>query len=158
MPDPLKFVFANMFSRTRILVADDVLTMLQGDYARDRVRRIYYDQIAFVLTWKTDRVAALVIMFVMLMGLTLAAIISFAAYQNWIMGSIMTMIGVLDLWGIVQAGRKKMRHIAIYRAGNILRISGAMDERRFNFFLDSLQQRIRAVQQPSQPEIQSGAT
>ncbi len=155
MSDPLKFSFSNMFTRTRIVLGDDVLTTLQGEYGRDRVRRVYYDQIAFVLTWKTDRVLALLVMFIMLMGLALAAIVSFASYHNWIIGSIMTIIGILDLWGMVQAGRKKMRHLAIYRTGNILRISGAMDDRKFNFFLDSLQQRIRAVQQAGTAEIQS---
>ena len=153
MREKLKYRFTNAFSRTRTVFTDGSLNILQAELSRDRVRRVYYDQIAFVLTSKHNRILGLIVLFLALFAFALATLLNIVVYKHFIVASITGTTSLFMVLGLITTARNKMRYIAIYRAGSIHRISGAMGQKKFDRFMESLTQRINAAQRAGQPSV-----
>lgn len=142
-----RFKFTGFLGRTVVLLSDDAVTILRAESTlTDRVLRIYYDQVGFVFAWNQDRIVALLLAFAALLAGILITIF-FSAVQNNMWGAI---IGgcfcVLFVVIATRIAREKTRNIAIYRAGAIHRVQGAMSDKQNRLFLDALQARINAAQ------------
>ena len=87
MREKLKYKFTNAFSRTRTVFTNGSLNILQAEFSRDRVRRVYYDQIAFVLTSKHNRILGLIILFLALFAFALATLLNIVVYKHFIVAN-----------------------------------------------------------------------
>ncbi len=146
-----QFRFFTLFQRTTAVMDDDALVLLDHQYAKDRIRRIPFDQVECVLHW--DRLAAsrLTLFFLLFIGCAIGGIACLAhrhsdGVPSLVFGIILLVCAavMLILIGITLAmGR---HHLMICRAGLKMQVSGIMRTAKFQRLLTDITSRTREIQ------------
>ena len=127
------------------------LLLLQPEWGSDRVRRILYDRVETLVTWRTIPWDRLIVSSIVLLIPALLLLLVGGFPETRATGGVLAVIG-LSLVGWYLTARRT--HFAISRAGETYRFSTITVRRRVQRFLTAVTSAIATVQQgaESQPE------
>ena len=146
-----QFRFFTLFQRTTAVMDDDALVLLDHQYTKDRIRRIPFDQVDYMLHWKGPATARLL----GLLSLTLLLlIIGMATLSNMSRGNsasegfavvvlLLAVFTAILFFITLERGR---RHIVVSRAGSKVHLNGIMRADKFQRLLTDMTTRTHEVQ------------
>lgn len=143
--------FSTVFQRTTALLDDDALVLLDHQLAQDRIRRIPFDQVEYMLHWERLAGGRLTLFFLLFAGCGIGGIVSLADRHSDGPGAVVVGIilmacaaGMLLLIGLTLAmGR---HHLVIGRAGVRFQVSGIMRTAKFQRLVAAIRSRTQEVQ------------
>ncbi len=151
MARPEQFKFFTMSKRTTALIDDDALVLLEHQYTKDRVRRIPFDQISYVLHCQGPATARLFGLFFLTLPLALAGILTLAStgsnnpVARGFAGILLVLAAFTTTLFLITIVRGRY-HLQITRAGVTVHLSGIMAEQRFNRLVAEITDRTRTIQ------------
>ncbi len=146
-----QFRFYTLFQRTTAIVGDDALILLDHQYTKDRIRRIPFDQVDYILHWVGPATARLLGLISLTLLLLIAGLVtlSHTSRNNSISDGFAVVVLLLATFTAVlffitlSRGR---RHIVVSRAGSKVHLSGMMRAPKFQRLLAAMTTRTHEVQ------------
>ncbi|MGC8625122.1 MAG: hypothetical protein ACP5VQ_07630 [Phycisphaerae bacterium] len=146
-----QFRFFTLFRRITAVMDDDALVLLEHQYTKDRIRRIPFDQVDYILHWVGPATARLL----GLMSLTLLLLIAGLAtlsnmrHDNSFSEGFAAVVLLLAAFTAVLffiALERGRRHVVVSRAGSKVHLSGIMRAEKFQRLLADMTTRTHEVQ------------
>ncbi|MHB1768674.1 MAG: hypothetical protein ACYCUV_12585 [Phycisphaerae bacterium] len=146
-----QFRFFTLFRRITAVMDDDALVLLEHQYNKDRIRRVPFDQVEYMLHWERLAGGRLTLFFLLFLGFGISGI-AFLANRSFgdtgylVFGIILLVfaVGMLALIGATLAmGR---HHLLVFRAESKTHLSGIMRAKKFKRLLTDMTARTREVQ------------
>ena len=146
-----QFRFFTLFQRTTAVLDNDALILLDHHYTKDRIRRIPFDQVDYVLHWKgpaTARLLGLLSLTLLLLIIGMATLSNMSRNSSF-GGGFATFVLLLAVFPAVlffitlERGRQ---HIVVSRAGSKVHLNGIMRADKFQRLLTDMTTRTHEVQ------------
>ena len=146
-----QFQFFTLFQRTTAVLDDDAMVLLDHQYTKDRIRRIPFDQMDYLLHWKgpaTARLLGLLSMTLLILIAGLSILGNMSRNDSFAEGFaiFLLLLAVLPAALFFITLERGRRHILICRAETKVHISGIMRAAKFQRLLDELTTRVHEVQ------------
>ncbi len=146
-----QFRFATLFSRTTAILDDDALILLEHHYNKDRIRRITFDRVDYVLYWKgpaTARLLGLLFLTLLLLIIGLVTLGNLHGNNRAAEGVavFLLLLAVFTAVLFFIALERGRRHILVSRARSKIHLSGIMPTRKFQRLLADIASRTRDIQ------------
>ncbi len=146
------FRFSTFLDRRTALIMDRELVVLEHQFFnKDRIRRIPFDQVEYVLYWKRLAGGQLTVFVLLFLGCFIGGTATLAhraagGVPSLVFGTILLVcaVGMLVLIGI--ALYKGRQHLLIARAGIKVHLRGSMGPAKFQRLVTQIATRTREVQ------------
>ena len=146
-----QFRFFTLFQRTTAVMDDDALVLLDHQYTKDRIRRIPFDQVDYILHWVGPATARLLGLISLTLLLVIAGLttLSNMRHGNSFSEGVVVVVLLLAAFTAVLffiALERGRRHIVVSRAGSKVHLSGIMRAEKFQRLLADMTTRTHEVQ------------
>ena len=146
-----QFRFFTLFQRTTAVLDHDALILLDHQYTKDRIRRIPFDQMEYVLHWKgpaTARLLGLLSLTLLLLIIGMVTLSNTSRTNSFSAGFaiFVLLLAVLTAVMFFMALERGRRHIVISRAGSKVHLNGIMRADKFQRLLTDMTTRTHEVQ------------
>lgn len=146
-----QFRFFTLFQRTTAVMDDDALVLLDHQYTKDRIRRIPFDQVDYMLHWKgpaTARLLGLLSLTLLLLIIGMTTLGNMTRHNGFSEGFaiIVLLLAVLTAVLFFITLERGRRHVLVSRAGSKVHLSGIMRAEKFQRLLTDMTTHTREVQ------------
>ncbi len=146
-----QFRFFTLFRRITAVMDDDALVLLEHQYTKDRIRRVPFDQVEYMLHWKgpaTARLLGLLSLTLLLLIIGMTTLGNMTRRNGFSEGFaiIVLLLAVLTAVLFFITLERGRRHVLVSRAGSKVHLSGIMRAEKFQRLLTDMTTRTREVQ------------
>lgn len=146
-----QFRFYTLFQRTTAIVGDDAMILLDHQYTKDRIRRIPFDQVDYILHWvgpATARLLGLISLTLLLLIAGLTTLSNMRHGNGFSEGFAVVVLLLAAFTAVLffitlERGR---RHVVVSRAGSKVHLSGIIRAEKFQRLLADMTTRTHEVQ------------
>ena len=150
---PVDAHFSQFTKKISAIVDDDNLVILEHDYTRDKVRRIQFDRVESLVTWRRYPLLHVLLSTLFFGGIGIALLVVQDSVANGIAAFMFSILAMLLFYYTT----RQRSHIRIVRGGKTFQYAGFNSRRKFERFLEKLSVAISRTQVEAHEALQAAA-